>query len=272
MGHLSYSSWGNLRSCGERFRLEKIGAPRVPSYAAIGGSAFHEATEAYDSGAHHDEGIAGLWQDAFAAKMEQARSVEPDESLWYRAGKATEKTPNKEDYDFWLHAGEAWCLDYAKFTDELDWQLWELDDGRPAIEVGLLADLAGVPTRQYVDRIYVTKDGELVIVDLKTGSRVPQDHTQLGVYACGVERTLGVRPAWGVYYMARKAEHTAPANLDFYTPDLLGAQFRVAQEIWKAGLFLPNPDQHCRWCGVKRFCRAGGGDQWQQYEGMIPEW
>lgn len=268
--HLSYSSWKTLRMCGEKFRLQKLKAPEVPSYSSSGGRAFHAATEDWERDKDRVD-ITERWTYHWTTELAKARAIEPDESLWYTAGRKTEKTPNKEDGDFWVDAGRQWCLDYVEATAKQNWALWELPDGKPAIEVGLIVTLGGIVMRQYVDRLYVTGDGELVVVDLKSGSRTPGDAAQLGVYACGVERAFGIRPTYGFYYMARKSSFGLPILLDNYTSEVLGEQFAIAARIWEQGLFLPNPDQHCRFCGVRRFCRAEGGLDWRDYAGMIPE-
>lgn len=47
--HLSYSQVSGINTCGERYRLERVfKIPQVPRWALVGGSAFHESTEALD--------------------------------------------------------------------------------------------------------------------------------------------------------------------------------------------------------------------------------
>lgn len=48
-GHLSYSTIDGYRTCGIRFRLQKvIGVEQRPGLAALGGNAVHTATEWLD--------------------------------------------------------------------------------------------------------------------------------------------------------------------------------------------------------------------------------
>jgi len=57
MSHLSYSQLETFLSCGEKYRLSRIvGVPEEPAWYLIGGSAVHEATEAYDRALFEVEG------------------------------------------------------------------------------------------------------------------------------------------------------------------------------------------------------------------------
>jgi putative RecB family exonuclease len=47
--YISYSQYETYLSCGEKYRLSRIvKVPEQPAWYLIGGSAVHEATEAYD--------------------------------------------------------------------------------------------------------------------------------------------------------------------------------------------------------------------------------
>jgi hypothetical protein len=53
--YISYSQYETYLSCGEKYRLSRIEqVPEQPAWYLIGGSAVHEATEAYDK---------ALWKD-----------------------------------------------------------------------------------------------------------------------------------------------------------------------------------------------------------------
>ena len=55
MARLSYSQMETLLSCGEKYRLTKIvQVPEQPAWYLIGGSAVHQATEAYDLALHKE--------------------------------------------------------------------------------------------------------------------------------------------------------------------------------------------------------------------------
>lgn len=55
MARLSYSQMETLLSCGEKYRLTKIvQVPEQPAWYLIGGSAVHQATEAYDLALHRE--------------------------------------------------------------------------------------------------------------------------------------------------------------------------------------------------------------------------
>lgn len=57
-GHLSYSSMDNYRSCGMRFRLQRIDqVEQKPGLAGLGGNAVHTATEWIDLAEFHGNAI-----------------------------------------------------------------------------------------------------------------------------------------------------------------------------------------------------------------------
>lgn len=239
----------------------------------MGGRAVHKATEEWERDPDRVD-IRERWKVAWAAELDAARANCPDESLWYVGGRRRNPTTREfsagEGESWWLEHGEEMCLAYQTALAEKNWHLWLTPLGEPAIELGMMLPLGGVLIRAFIDRVYVTGDGELIVVDLKTGSRKPANGGQLGVYACGFERAFGVRPSYGVYYMARTATWSLPIMLDTYTQEVLGQQFATASAIWEAGLFLANPDQHCNYCRVKDFCRVGGGHLWREFEGLTP--
>ena len=51
-----------------------------------------------------------------------------------------------------------------------------------------------VPVKMALDRIMQLPDGELVVLDLKTGSRTPSTTLQLGFYSVGIEPYFGLTP------------------------------------------------------------------------------
>jgi hypothetical protein len=216
---------------------------------------------------------AELWEAAFegevAARVE-ASGVSPDQ--WKAAGRASKAYPDKEDGRWWADHGPDMVKSYVEWRDSVSWQLWETPAHLPAIEVELKCSFGDVPVRMFIDRIMVTPEGELVIVDMKSGSSKPQDQgLQLGFYASGVEVVFGIRPAYGVFYNARTGGISAPYNVDHLTPEFLGQLLGEFVRARRAGLFIPNLSQNCGNCGVKRACAAVNGPEAATYDPLYLE-
>ena len=136
------------------------------------------------------------------------------------------------------------------------------------VELTLEAEIGGLFLRGIVDRLDATPDGELVIVDYKTG-RVPsaqQEQQRLaGVqfYALLCEHVLGRRPAKVRLLYLREP---VCIEADPSEQALRGLQQRTTA-IWSAieracesEDFRPKPSALCGWCSFKPLCPAHGGD------------
>lgn len=218
-----------------------------------------------------DETLTTIFLKNFEKEITISEKVENDREKWHRAGRVTADKPNKEDETFWREYGPRLLCLYADHVAEAQWTLWTLPEGEPAIEVGMLVDIGGVPTKQHVDRMYVLPTGELVVRDIKTGAREPDSDLQLGVYAYGIYKTFGLVPSYGDYYMARKGVGSELRMLTKYNEDYLVNLFSTAYRSWENKIFLPNPGSTCRTCGVARYCDAVGGDLAGEYRGQCPE-
>lgn len=253
--HLSYSAVSSLSECGERFRLERVEqVPQNPAWWFIGGKAYHVATEYIDYGTEEDPKTA--WDKAWAAQLEEDI---PDGNYdnARAAGKATKEWPDKQNKDWWEYFGPQFVAEYIKKMDQMraeGWKLWTIEDGTPAIEIPFQVAIGSVPIKGFIDRVMVNPDGEMVVVDLKAGSKVPESTMQLGVYAVALEKTFGVRPILGSYFMARKAELTEPMSLLHYTEDVIGSVFDTAKRMIEAEIFLPQVSSFCKACGVRDYC------------------
>jgi putative RecB family exonuclease len=275
--HLSVSQLKSILRCGESFRLEKLNFPQLPAVYLAGGSAFHSASERLDitlfEGLPVDEDKASnYWFDAWDYQYNKALAVESDADKWRKGGRASKALPNREDVTFWYEKGREMLLAYFSYRQASDWEVWELPDGSPAIEVPTVAILDGVEVMGFQDRVMVTGDGELVVRDIKTGKQ-PPDAIQLGTYAEMLWQTFGVRAAWGDYYMSREARPSTPIDLTPYSHEYLLAEYGKIDKMRKQGLYLVNEGQHCIACGVKAGCRLKGTPSViAEYRDKVPEY
>lgn len=261
--HFSYSSLTTYMECGQKYFLQKIAhVPEVPSWWLLGGSAVHTLTEIYDleQEKFRERGLDQLWQEVFNANVEAQREKHPDVSKWRTAGKRSKAKPDGEDYLVWMDQGPQFVQNYVDWRESSGWPLWKtwLDD-TPAVELPLDFEIHGWKFRGAIDRVFVDEDQELVVTDLKSGSRMPESSFQLGTYAVGLEVQYGERPQYGKYFNVRQNKFSPLYNLDKYTLDSvgqLGVQFKNGI---KNKVFLPHQTALCNYCPVNQGCATFGG-------------
>lgn len=168
-------------------------------------------------------------------------------------GRATKAYPNKEDQGWWLEHGPDMLQRWVDWRSNCDWTIWVTPDGIPAIELMLMVDMDGVPVKMSIDRVMVTPTGELVVLDLKTGSRTPQSDLQLAFYAAGIDLTYGIRPSLGTYWMARTGITSSPIDLTSMPTNKILNMVKMFDTTRRQGLFIPN-FKHCTLCTFTQIC------------------
>jgi hypothetical protein len=258
--------------CGQRYFLEKIAhVPEIPAFWFAGGRAVHEVTERWDLEGFNDAMVDLVWAEVFNKEIEDQQQRFPDVSKWRTAGKK-KNLPDGEDYLRWMELGPQFVRKYIEWRTETNWSVWDgaidgfdSDTGEVeyfglACELPLDFELHGWKFKGSIDRVFTHPDtGDLIVVDIKTGSRMPESDLQLGTYAVGTELQYGERPKWGAYYNPRLGKLSALYNLSGYTIDSLGqmgVQFKTAVQN---KVFLPHKTNLCNWCSVNNACAAFGG-------------
>jgi len=201
-----------------------------------------------------------IWRDAFdssIAEIEAKTSTNPVD--WRKGGRASKANPDKEDGNWWDENGEKMFLDFVNVWEQSGMQIWETPQGIPGIEIEFNNNFGDVPIKAFADLIAVLPSGELAVIDFKTGNYMPDSSMQLGVYACGMEMTFGVRPTRGFYYSARKVEFIESPALSRWTIPLMTEMFAQFSRGLEAKIFLPNLGMSCGTCGVRDYCHAVGG-------------
>lgn len=267
--HISYSQVSTYLTCGEQFRLERVvRAPSRPTWAAVGGSAVHAATEAHDlalfgSGASLSELTFSHHFEIAKAEAVERSGFTPEE--WKVTGRASKDWPEKEGERWWLHHGPIFCARWQAWSSNCGWDIWVTDEGVPAIELGLQPTFGGILDKMFIDRVFTTSSGDLVVVDLKTGSRTPPSPEQLGDYATGMEQVLGRRPKYGTFWMARTGGTTTVEELDGHTREAVDHRYSLARKGMEAGVFVAHPSNMCGSCGVRDACYAVAGKDAADY-------
>lgn len=210
------------------------------------------------------------WHSEVASRVEQS-GVQTDD--WRAAGRKSKDFPDKENGDFWQKSGPPMVDSYIAWrAKQSNFKIWEPEPGLPAIELGATVEIGGVNVKAYMDRIFEATDGELVVVDIKAGSRTPDSDLQLGFYACVTELAFGRRPKWGGYWMARKGELTPLVDLGHLSLELLGSLLRDYQRARQQGIYLPQPGGNCNQCGVRKACAIKNGPEAHLWDPAHPDY
>ena len=196
------------------------------------------------------------WDAAWAAQQqEQLTKTGVDQAQWRASGRATKANPNKEDGDWWNVNGSAMVdswIAWRNGTHPL--VLWEPQPGVPAIELALTPIWNDIPVQMHIDRVMINEDGELIVVDIKTGARTPSSDLQLAFYAAGMEEMFGIRPRYGAYWMGRTGQTDELIDLDYIKKEDIIDIVTKFDTARKAELFMPNLN-HCIMCNVKNECK-----------------
>jgi len=204
-----------------------------------------------------------LWSTYWEANLARQRAVQgqEDTSTWRAGGRATIANPNKEDGDWWQANGLNMVNNWVSFRNaEHNLELWVTPQGVPAIELVFNMNLDGVMVKGALDRMMVLPNGDLVVLDIKSGARMPSSDFQLGIYAVAMEEVFGVRPKYGLYWDARKGATSELINLDKWTRETVSEIVGMFDKARRAGIFIPNFD-HCKMCNFTNDCKYQNGDK-----------
>lgn len=136
------------------------------------------------------------------------------------------------------------------------------------IEITLEARIGGMRLRGIIDRLDLTADGELVVIDYKTGKAPAPAYEQakligVHIYALLCQEVLGRRPA-EVKLLHLKEPTVITAEP---TEQALRGHRQKAVAVWAAieracrdEDFRPRTSGLCAYCRFREFCPAHGGD------------
>lgn len=263
--HLSFSQLTSLARCGKAYELSRIAkAPTVPSMWLFAGNALHNAFEAIA----HDHpnrsiDLFATWQQAWDKTVEEYHhktSVPMDE--WRVGGRVSKDKPNREDAAWWKAEGFLQVQMFDKWLYTSGYQILDIN-GTKAIEVETTMKFGDILVRGFADLMAVTPDGEVEVIDYKSGTKTPLSAMQLGLYATWLQDSLDVPVRKGRFFMTRKGELTEQFDLTRWDQRYFEAQFLKANTAITQRLFIANPGDNCRSCDVRDACYAmQGGDAW----------
>lgn len=197
----------------------------------------------------------GLWSDS---KEETFNDTILSKDL--SAGIRASNPRSPEDRVWWDQQGPAMVADWIRFREHSGWKIWTTPNGEPAVEIEMSVPVGNTFIKMAIDRVMINAEGELCIVDLKTGRRVPQSGLQLGFYKYGIQKTYGIEINTGYYWMARNAVMSDPVDISKYTEEKIEYLVSAFDAARKAHSFLPNTS-NCNMCGYTIHCAWYKGEK-----------
>jgi putative RecB family exonuclease len=190
-----------------------------------------------------------LWWNATADERPEYKG---DRSKW-RVAAARTRSP--EDGDWWYTNGFKFYKNWIEWrNNNPHLKIATTEQGYLGIELEMNPVIDGIMVKMFLDRVFIdTNTGEYIIVDLKTGKRVPGSSLQLAFYSYGLRKIYGIQATTGYYWMARKGELSQAFDLADMTDDKIEALVSMFDRARKDNIFIPNFD-HCNMCGLSTMC------------------
>ncbi|MDQ2749230.1 MAG: RecB family exonuclease [Actinomycetota bacterium] len=254
LGSLSPSRAADFKTCPLLYRFRSIDhLPQTPSRVATRGTVVHAVLEElFDLPAAARtltaarELLPGAWQRVLAESPECASLFDAD--------------ADGSELAEWLESASGLLANYFALEDPT-----RLEPAAREQLVEIVID--GLRLRGYVDRLDITADGDIRVVDYKTGTTPREAFEakalfQMKFYALVLWRVRGVVPR------QLRLIYLADTDTLTYCPDAdeLERFERTLRAIWAAierataaRDFLPSPSRLCDWCDYKALCPAWGG-------------
>lgn len=251
----SFSALQDYTTCAQKYYLRRVkNVGQEISLNTVAGKAFHRASEYFDL-----EGEWPVWGDLLTwfIDTEEYETKVPF-SKWRISGRKTSVTPDKEDLRHWVEVlGPSMMEKYENwvYTNDLTIAVGLPQDASGqtiGVEYQVSYHVGGVEVLSYIDRIMQDADGNIGVVDIKTGAR-KQRTAQLPTYILGLQKA-GVPATWGSLYYARKGEHEKPRFFTAWDENRLSYLYAQAEAMRAQGFYLPNPSEDCAWCSVRDHC------------------
>lgn len=249
--HFSHSALADYIRCGKAYELKRLKKlPEPPAWWFIGGRAVHNATQVIDETGmlNADEvTIKAVWQEQFDGECAAEFERWPDEDSWV--------TYSSQNYQSWAAKGLQYVKNWIQWRKEISWSLL-------SVEYPVSQTLPnGLEIKAYVDRIFLDEATEsIVVVDLKTGSKQPDNPMQLGIYAALLPHDIiDGRPVRAGYWMA-KDNKFVEKRVRHWNLDTIGRMGNLLYSGVDGKVFLPVVTNACFICSVKDACYASSGD------------
>jgi putative RecB family exonuclease len=254
LGSLSPSRAADFKTCPLLYRFRSIDRlPQTPSKVATRGTVVHAVLEELFDLPAAERTLAAA-RDLLPGAWERVLEQAPESATLFAAD-----TDGSELAE-WLDSASGLLANYFALEDPA-----RLEPEAREQLVEIVID--GLRLRGYVDRLDVTPNGDIRVVDYKTGATPREAFEakalfQMKFYALVLWRIRGVVPR------QLRLIYLADTDTLTYSPDAdeLERFERTLRAIWAAierataaGDFRPSPSKLCDWCDYKALCPAWGG-------------
>ena len=238
--HVSYSSLNTWQECGWKYYLTKV--EEVPEKYAVwftGGTALHKSTEVYD----RDGGdVESIWNKVWYDQVAEDEALYGDMNTWEFA--------KREDMSWWYGEG-LWMLDRWVTFRNNGWNIYE-----DYIEKQYEVPLVDTVVKMAIDRVMTDFDGNIVLLDIKTGASSQRHPLQLATYAWALRKN-GVEVDKAGFWDARTGQ-VSTWNLEHLATAEVEEIYSEFDRARKAEIYLPNLS-NCGRCGVLSYCKFMNG-------------
>ena len=262
--HRSVSQLSTYTQCGEQYRLQRVAkVPERPAAWFMHGSGFHEAIEEWELSERQMtlDQAQKVALDYYDKAIAEALEKEPDYSRFMTGGR---KKGENDIADRRVKMAEqvGIYIQYA-LAHQDEWRIARFGPRGVAAELEFNIQFGPVMVKGFIDQVREYRDGRLVPVDLKSGSKEPASGFQLAVYAHSINEYMGVLPEHGAFFMPKlRRDNTLVGDvwkdLTPFTRELVNGMFEDFDKAERAGIYIPNPSDSCRTCSVSDYCRVKG--------------
>jgi len=202
--------------------------------------------------------LLNTYEETWDRLIGEAQRREPNPAAWLTGGR---KRTDKDIAD--RHSlGRDQIAAYLAFARNDILRVWTLPDtGKPASEVEFREDFGGIEVIGFIDLIMQDpRTGELLVRDLKTGTKKPVGHAQLAVYKWAIRKKYHFDVQWGDYWMAKYGTTEPKIYLGDIPLRRVESWFQMMDFAERNKVYLPNVGDGCRSiCDVSRHCPDIGG-------------
>lgn len=234
VNHISYSQIDNYQVCPLRYKYSYVlSVPAPPSSSLSFGDSVHKTLKEF-----HTQRMLGKNPTLKDLLKLYEKNWEP---LGYK---------NEKDRKIQFEGGKEILKKYFEESKNLNVK-------HIGIEKSFTLDIDGTKLKGVIDRIDELPNGEIEIIDYKTGETKTQkdvdNNVQMTIYAMAAQEALKIKPdILSLYYLnsgTKLSTHRTQKQIDAQKDIIRG----VIKGI-KDGKFEPTPGRDCKWCDFREIC------------------